>query len=303
MIMDRQNTALELISEKNLKPQTLLEDYLSVAMGLRRCSLITAPAEFPDAEIIARAVDLACISDYHKLVSEPDMRKRAKLMESFKRRLREVYREKLSDSSSYRSHISWTTRLDLQIFEVEVRPTVRELYLFKDMDVMRRLKALSASRTSFRERFIKAARQPLSRSALAYPEEYFPEYVRGIGELLGYPKCCTEAYIEGRTGSNVPAEERASRQIKTGRRQGLEPEPFAYFVKDFIPCVPTCASAAAVGKKLFEEFSRFDGRLGECYSQCLKANVANVESYMETIAAHKERMRAQAQQLGIRDLR
>ena len=303
MIMERQQTASDLINERNLKPQTLLEDYLSVTVDLRRCSLMTVPAEFPDAEAVARTIDLACISDYRKLVQEPDMKKRAKAIEGFKRKLRDVYREKMGVSSSYRSHVMWTDRLDLQIFEVEVRPTVRELYIYRDKDVKSRLEALSASRASFRERFLRTVHQPLSRSALVYPEEYFPEYVLGIGELLGYPKCCTEAYIEGRTKGNVSAEERASRQIRTGRAQGYAPEPYAYFVRDFIPCVPTCASAIAVGQRFFEEFGRFDSRLSEYYGQCLKANVANVESYIETIAAHKEKMKTQAQELGIQGLR
>jgi len=303
MIIDRQQTASDLINERNLKPQTLLEDYLSVAVDLRKCSLMTVPAEFPDAEAIARAIDLACISDYRKLVLEPDIKKRAKLIERFKRNLREAYQEKTRDSSSYRSHVMWTGHLNLQIFEVEVRPTVRELYIYRDKDVKSRLEALSTIRASFRERFLRTVHRPLSRSVLAYPEEYFPEYVLGIGELLGYPKCCTKAYIEGRTKSNVPAEERASRQIRTGRAQGYEPEPYAYFVRDFIPCTPTCASAIEVGRRFFEEFGRFDGRLGEYYGQCLKANVANVESYIETIAAHKEKMKTQAQELGIQGLR
>lgn len=303
MMMDRQRTASDLINERNLKPQTLLEDYLSVAQGLRKCSLMTVPAEFPDAEAIAKAIDLACISDYRKVVLESDMKKRAKSIERFKRKLREVYQETTKNSSSYRSHIMWTSRLNLQIFEVEVRPTVRELYIYMDRNVKNRLESLSASRVSFREQFLRSLRQPLSRSILAYPEEYFPEYVLGIGELLGYPKCCTEAYIEGRTKGNVPAEERASKQIRTGRAQGSEPEPYAYFVRDFIPCVPTCGSAIPVGQRFFEEFSRFDSGLSEYYGQCMKANVTNVESYIERIAAHKEKMKAQAQELGIQGLK
>ena len=128
--MDRQQTASDLINERNLKSQTLLEDYLSVAVDLRKCSQMTVPAEFPDAEAIAKAIDLACISDYRKLVQEPDMKKKTKLIERFKRKLRDAYQEKTRDSSSYRSHVMWTGHLDLQTFEVEVRPTVRELYIY-----------------------------------------------------------------------------------------------------------------------------------------------------------------------------
>jgi len=296
---NKQQTAYDLLSEKNLWPQTLLEDYLSVALNLRKCSLMTVPAEFPDAEAIAKAIDLACVSDYHRVALETDIKEKGKLIRKFKHRLREAYRENIRGSSSYRNHIAWTSRLRIQVFEVEVRPTVREFFLYTEKQVKRTLEELSASRTLFRERFLRSLRESLPPSAVAYPEEYFPDYVLRIGELLGYPKCCTEAYLEGRKGGRVLAEERASKQIRTGRAQGIEPEPYAYFVKDFIPCTPTCTNATAIGRKLSEGFGQFDNRLCAFYIQCLKTNVANVESYMERIAAHKEKMRAQAQELGI----
>jgi len=298
-MMNRQQTASDMIGEGNLRPQTLLENYLSVALNLRKCSVMTVPAEFPDAEAVAMAIDLACISDYQELAAEKDIKKKTKLIQKFKQRLREAYQEEVRKSSSYTSHIKWTNRLDLRVFEVEVRPTVRELFIYTAKDVKNKLDELSASRTLIREQFLRSLRKPMPRSAVVYPEEYFPDYVFRVAELLGYPKCCIEAYIEGRREGYVLAEDRASRQIRTGRAQGLAPEPYAYFVKDFIPCVPSCANAAAVGHRFFEEFGQFDKGLQESYSQCLKTNVANVESYIERIAAHKEKMKAQAQELGI----
>jgi len=300
---NREETAFALLGEKNLQPQTLLENYLSVALSLRKCSLMTIPAEFPDAEAIAKAVDLACIHDYRRVSLETDARKKAKLIQEFKDKLREACQEKIKSSLSYRSHVTWVGGLSLQVLEAEVRPTIQELFFYNDMDTKRRLEELSTSRTLFRKKFLRDLREPLPRSTVAYPEEYSSDYVLGIGELLGYPKCCIEAYVQGRTRGNVLAEQRASRQIQTGRSQGVEPELYAYFVKDFIPCIPTCSNATAAGRKLYEGFSHFDNRLGEFYIQCLRANVSDVESYAERIEAHKERMKAQAQQLGIQTLR
>jgi len=303
MIANKEQTASDLLQEKNLRPQAVLENYLSVAMNLRECSLITIPAEFPDADAIARAIDLACVHDCRRIISETNIGKRAKLIQKFKNKLRKVCREKTGNSPSYMSHVAWVSRLGLQVFEVEVRPTIWELFFCNDMDARRRLEELSTVRASFREKFLRDAHEPLPRSVLAYPEEYLPDYVLRIGELLGYPKCCSEEYVQGRRKGNVLAEERASRQIKVGRAESVQPEPFVYFVKDFIPCTPTCSNAAAIGRRLYEEFSRFDNKLGEFYTQCLKANLASIESCAERIEAHKEKMKAQAQQLGIQSLR
>ena len=303
MIANKEQTASDLLQEKNLRPQAVLENYLSVAMNLRECSLITIPAEFPDADAIARAIDLACVHDCRRIISETNIGKRAKLIQEFKNKLRKVCREKTGNSPSYKSHVTWVSRLKLQVFEVEVRPTIWELFFYNDIDARRRLEELSTVRASFREKFLREVREPLPRSVAAYPEEYSPDYVLRIGELLGYPKCCSEEYVQGRRKGSVLAEERASRQIRIGKAEGVQPEPLAYFVKDFIPCTPTCSDAAAIGRGLYEKFNSFDSRLGEFYIQCLKANVASVESCAERIEAHKEKMKAQAQQLGIQSPR
>lgn len=302
-MMNKQQTAFDLLDEESLWPQTLLENYLTVALGLRKCSLMTIPAELPDAEAIAKAVDLACVSDYRKVALERDAGKKRKLIRKFKDKLREAYEQSLRNSPSYRSHIAWTTRLGIRIFEVEVRPTVRELFLYLDSHLKSTLQELSANRALFREKMLRSLTEPLPHSVAAYPEEYLPEYVLCVGELLGYPRCCTEAYVEGRTRGKVLAEERASKQIKTARAQGIDPDFYAYFVKDFMPCTATCSNAATVGRRFCDGFKHFDDRLSEFYVRCLKANVASVESYLERIAAHKEKMKFKAQELGIPTLR
>lgn len=303
MIVNRQQTASDLLNEKNLRPQMLLENHVSVALELRRCSLTTIPAEFPDADAIAKAIDLTCIQDYRKVSLETDVRQKAKLIRKFRDKLRKAFQENIRNAPSYVSHVAWTNRLNLQVFEVEVRPTVRELFLYRNGDAKSTLAELSARRTQLREELLRSIREPLPRSVAAYPEEYSPDYVLRIGELLSYPKCCIEAYVKGRTKGNVLAEERAFRQIRTLRSQGLEPDLYAYFTKDFIPCNPSCVNAVASGRKLAQGLENFDHRLYEFYIQCLKTNITNVESYVERIEAHKEKMKALAQELGIQTLR
>jgi len=299
----REQVALDLLGETHLWTQILLEDYLSVALGLRNCSLVTIPAEFPDGEAVAKSIDRVCVSDYRRVVSERDIARKRKLIQQFKDKLRKTYEETIVTFSSYNSHVAWANRLGLQVLEVEVRPTVRELYLHKELGIRRAIEKLSKERDSFRERLIRSSGGSLPQIAFAYAAEYSPEYVLRIGELLGYPKCCIGAYVEGRRQGNVLAEERASNQIRTMRKQGAEPDPHAYFSKDFFPCTPVCENAGAVGRRLREGFAQFDHRLSESYVECLKTNVAIVESHLEKMAIHKARMTVQAQELGIRSLK
>lgn len=261
---------------------------------------MTIPAELPDADAISRRIDERCISDFNKLKQERDVKRRLKIVRSIKEKLRKTYLEEIKASPSYSSHIVWIKRLGLQMLEVEIRPTVREHFIFKEKETKDQLQNLTRKRLAFRGEFLRHADQNTPRSLAAYPEERFPGYLMEIGELLGYPQCCITAYIEGRKEERPTAEQRAATQITNLRSEGSEPDIYTYFSKDFIPCSPKCSSASAVGRKVHETLSRVDDKLPEIYLQCLKSNVERVGSYVESIQAHKAKMEIRSRELGIR---
>lgn len=303
MISNAQAAVTDLLKEKTLWPQMLLEDYLTVALGLRRYSLVTIPAEWPDAETISRRIDERCIGDFRQLAQERDMKKKMKMIRSAKEKMRKACLEEIKSSPSYNSHISWIKRLGLEVFEVEVRPTVRELFMYKEKETKSRIENLMRKRQKFREEFLRHADQSTPKSIAAYPEERYPEYLTEIGGLLAYPECCVKAYIEGRKEGSPTAEQRAAAQIADVRALGLEPDTYVYFSKDFIPCSPTCVNASAIGGKFHQALVALDGRLSDFHLQCLKKNVDAVGSYVQRIEEHKAKISLRSKELGIETVR
>lgn len=289
----------DLLNERNLSPHTFIEDYLTVALDTRKCALMTIPAELPDADTISRRIDEKCASDFSQLTRERDVKKKLKMIRSLKEKLRKAYLEETKASSSYNSHTAWMKRLGLGVFEVEIRPTVREHFILKHKETKKQIEALTRKRLIFREEFLRHADPTTPKSLLAYPEERFPEYLIGIGKLLEYPPCCISAYIEDRNEGRITAEQRAATQITDFRAQGTEPDMYTYFSKDFIPCSPTCSSASAIGRKIHQTLEEIDNRLSEIHFQCLKSNVERVGSYVESIQAHKTKMEIRSRELGI----
>ncbi len=303
MLPNAYATVTDLLDEKNLWPWTLLEEHLALALNLRSCSLITIPANLPDTDSISRRIDEKCISNSSQLMKETNTKKRLKLIRSAKEKLRSTYDEEIKASPSYTSHLAWTRRLGLELFEVEVRPTIREHFLYSKKDTRKRIENLTRKRVAFREEYMKRSHPSTPRIVAAYPEERFPEYLNEIGQLLGYPQCCIKAYIEGREEGSLTAEKRASSQIENLLPLGVEPDMFVYFSEDFIPCSPTCSKASDIGRRFHQTFTALDDRLSAFHIQCLRHNVERVASYIRTIEAHQERIQARLRELGIESRR
>jgi len=291
--------AQDLLNERNLSPHTLIEDYLTVALNIRKCSLMTIPAELPDSDMISKRIDEKCAAEFSQLARERDVKKKLKMIKSFKESLRKAYLEETNASSSYKSHSTWAKRLGLEVFEVEIRPTVRENFIVKCKEAKNQVDALTRKRLRFREDFLRHADATTPKSLLAYPEERFPEYLIGIGKLLEYPSCCVSAYVEDRSEQRTTAEQRAATQVEEFKAHGKEPDIYTYFSKDFIPCSPTCPSAAAIGQKIHQTLKEIDKRLSETHIQCLKNNVERVSSYVENIQTHKTKMEVRSRELGV----
>lgn len=219
------------------------------------------------------------------LSSIGDPEKRLKTIEALKNEMRKAYRDVVEASQQYRGHLEWARKLGLRTLQFEVRPTVRELYLFRDKALEKRLENLIRERVRIREETLSHPPKGLGRAHLVYPEEFKGGWVSEMGELYGYPKCCVERYASDRE-NNISVEERAARQLKEAEEKG-EAESLAYFVSYFFPCHPRCPSAISTGKRYLEELQKVDPRLGEIYTSILRENLDLVRRQPEIIARHR----------------
>ncbi|KPV64652.1 MAG: hypothetical protein AOA65_0867 [Candidatus Bathyarchaeota archaeon BA1] len=283
--------AKEILNETGMLDEVKLEDYLMVALGVRPCSFFTAPAEFPDGPELGRKIDEVSYRNFVNLTKITDMGLRRKLVSKLKEKLRGAFKSVVYASPSYKAHLRWAKKLGLRMREVEIRPTIHEFYLFRGGETERKLKKLIGIKENIRKDVFRFASPSTPKHLLIYPEDLSPEYVTSIGELLGYPECCVERYVENRLSEATNVEDRASSQIKESKKRGEKPDPFAYFVRGFFPCNPICQNAVKIGRRVYEAFRAVDPLLGSCYLECLRKNLETVEDYPELIKAHEEKLR------------
>jgi len=262
-----------------------MEDFLLVHLGLRPCSQVTLPAELPGADALGSRIDeiVRPQIDRVKAISEP----RAKLaaIEAAKGEMRLAFEEVVEASPQYRAHVEWVDSLGLRSNEAEVRPTIHELYLYRDGAVGRDVRRLMGDRGKLRKKFMRRPRPGLSPLHFAYPEEFDGAWLRRMGGVLGYPRCCSDRYAGDRAeGLNV--EQRASRQLDEA---GGGVDPLAYFVRHFFPCRPDCPEAVALGRRYREGLRGLDPMLGELYSTNVAENMENVRRQPEIIAEFRAR--------------
>ncbi len=248
---------------------------------------MTLPAELQNAESMARAIDEQISPKIRSLQSERDPRKKLVLIGALKKEMKRTYERFVKGTEIYRSHFSWVERIGLRKMVVDVRPTIEELYIFKEKDIGKRLKKLMKDREKFRAEAIASARPGMEESRFAFPEEYKGPWIREIGEILGYPACCVEAYASNREeGINV--EFRASRQIEEAMKTGTL-NPLTYFVGYFFPCSPYCDEALARGSRCRERLSELHPSLSECYLKSVANNMERVRRQPEITEKYKAR--------------
>jgi len=287
--------AEEFLDEQLMLDQVKVDDYLLVALDVRLCSFLTIPAEFPNGLELGKRIDELCRHDYQALM-DADIYRKAELILKLRNRIREAFKTVVRGSESYRAHLRWAEKLSLQTYEAEVRPSVHELYLFKNPSIRKELKKLAETRLRLREKMLGSVAQSQSRICLAYPEEGSSEYLAYVGRLLGYPSCCVDRYLNDRLRGTLSVERRVSEQIKESKSK-VEPDTLAFFVKDFFPCSPRCESAVEIGAKAYSVLSSISPRLGEVYLGCAKSNVGTAERYPELIKLSKKGLEEQAARL------
>jgi len=284
----------DLLNEPLLLDHVKTEDYLTVALGIRSCSFLTIPAEFPDGNEMGRKIDELCMEDLQTVLNAtPD--KKGVLIRKLKMKIRKSFEEVVFASSAYKAHIEWSKKLCLQTYDVEVRPSIRELYLFRSLSVKKELGRLVSVRNAARERAMLSMSVSKKKASLAFPEELSSNYLVSVGKLLGYPSCCVQRYVNDRLLEDVGVEMRASRQVKELQEDEEAPNVYAYFARSFFPCEPRCRSARGMGRRTFDLLSDVNPELGDLYFECLRRNVEMVERYPELIRQYSEELKKRAQ--------
>jgi hypothetical protein len=275
----------EFMEDENILTRIKVENYLLVQLGARPCSLMTLPAELPNGEAMGSAID-GIVSPKLSLVrGEADPRRRLSYIRALKKEMRKAYHDAVEGSNEFKSHINWIRRLGLRSRKVEVRPTVRELYIFRDRAVENGLKKLMKERDRLRKRAYSRPSPQMDRIHFAYPEEFHGAWLREMGATLGYPSCCVDAYASERD-SGVNVEERASRQIEDLEKAGRV-DPFAYFVGYFFPCAPDCGAASALGRECQERLRELHPSLEGVYASMVAENLERVRRQPEVIAKYR----------------
>ncbi len=292
----RESLSEEILDESLLLDYVKIEDYLMVALGIRPCSFLTIPAEFPNGEELGKRIDELSAEDLQAVLgATPD--KKGVLIRRLKKRIRESCKKVVFASATLKTHVEWAKKLSLQTFDVEVRPSIHELYLFKDPKVKGELRRLANIRKAARERIKISTDASKSRTWLAFPEELIPEYLASVGELLGYPPCCVERYIHDRLDEGASVEVRVSREVEQLKKEGGEPDLYAYFARNFFPCEPRCRSASEIGRRAFDLLSELNPKLGDLYLECIRDNVRVVQRYPEITKQYRKSLVKKAKKL------
>lgn len=301
--IDRQ-TVTQLLNDRLVLERVKLDALFPVALGIRPAAVLMIPADLPDGQDLGRRVDQRFSQRYYAgtdpAVPWPaslgrrlrDAGLRAVMSPvAFKMRLlSEVFQDELSEFDSYLALFRWARRLGLDTYEMDVRPTIRELYFYQDPAVLPRLQALASRRREIR-RHHGVIRQNGVNTFTPFPEDFTQDFVSMAGTVLGYPPCCVEAAASERASNVAPLEIRSARQIAALRTAGQEPDPYAFFVAGFVPCHPKCEAAVALGHQVEAALAALDPRLGDLYTRGLSKNLEQVSRFPEFIREQEERMR------------
>ncbi len=278
----------EFLNESLLTDHVKTEGYLTVALKARPCALVTIPAELPDGAELGKEIDTMCAEDLRRITEAP-IEKKPFLIPKLRSRIRESFRKVVPSSASYKAHMNWSRKLSLQTMDVEVRPSIHELYLFMNPTWEKQLKKLSELRASARKLAVSKGLIQ-TRTTLAYAEELSADYLHTAGNLLGYPLCCVRAYSDDRLGNGVNAETRASMQLRQTDEATRQSSVYAYFARNFFPCHPQCQNAIEIGRSAFQRLSDVNPKLGAIYFECMRKNAETIMEYPELTRQYRQKM-------------
>ncbi len=272
----------ELLADEHILNRVKLECLLLPHMGLRPVSQITVPAEFLGGLEMGQRIDRFVMPQMDRLQAITEPRDKVQVIQEIRKLMETQFEAVVEDSDPYRAYYSWSDRLGLKSEQAQVRPTVHEIFLFKDERDGRELKRLLKDRVKIRA---KVQRRPDPRMApvrFAYPEEFNAQWITRMGRLLGYPDCCVKHYARDRA-KGVNVETRAATQLADVLQEEKEVDTHAYILGFFFPCRPHCPNSTEKGVRWHDEFSKMDDRLGGMYAELLKFNATMVLKQPELI--------------------
>lgn len=276
----------DFVNESKILNKVKVEDFLPVYFDIRPCSLITIPAELPSGSEFGKQIDERCAKDLVLILSTRDLQLRGELILRLRNKMRKLFKELVLKSDEFKVHKLWAKRLKLRMMVEEVRPSIYEVYLFKDKKIGKILKKLFSIRREIRRAIYQIRPVNLPPSLIVYPEELSASYITQLGEILGYPECCIKRYADERS-TGVYVESRASQQIKDLKKSGGKPDVFAYFSSSFLPCSPQCSKASEIGRKIYNKIASVLPGLEKVYLECLNENVRVAENYPDIIASRR----------------
>lgn len=284
------------LEDKRIIDRVKFEDYLSVYFDVRPASFFTIIAELPNAEELGAKIDSECKDDLMVILSAKDIQLRGQLIMDLRHKMEKLFKRYVLDSDIFKAHMDWAKKLGLRVEMDRVRPSICEVYLFKDKNIGKRLKDLFYVRREIRKAIYQMPNISLPPSLLTYPEELSSKFVIELGHILGYPECCIKRYSEERA-SGIYVEGRISEQIKNLRNAGDKPNIFSFFSSNFIPHDPKCEKAGELGYKLYEILRDKLPGLHERYYKLLEENINTAENFPEIIKSYRQRADSRAKDL------
>jgi hypothetical protein len=272
----------ELLADEHILNRVKLECLLLPYMGLRPVSQITIPAEFPSGFEMGQRIDRAVKPQIERLQAISEPRAKVQAIQETKKHMETQFESVVEDSDPYRAYYSWSERLGLKSEQAKVRPTVHEIFLFKDGRDGKTLNRLIKDREKLRAKVQRKPDPRMQRVRFAYPEEFNAKWITRMGRLLGYPDCCIKQYAQDRR-KGVNVETRAATQLAGVINEEEKVETYAYILGFFFPCRPDCPKSIEKGFRWHEEFSKMDERLGEMYAELLGVNATMVLRQPELI--------------------
>ncbi|MDI6894363.1 MAG: DUF483 domain-containing protein [Bacillota bacterium] len=246
----------DLLSDQAVLDRVKVEDLLPVAAGARPAALIVLPADLPDAYALGGAID-ALVSQ-HRARWQVALRPQAKLRRQADL-LREAYGRVVESAPTYRFLSEWIERLGLNAWQLEVRPTVRYLVVYRDpvaVPVLAELGEMLAER----------------RKRMGGWAETEPRFAESLGKVLGYPACCLDNYVR-HLADGTPYEDSLAAQLAAGVARGDEPDESVFFASGFLPCGPRCGAARAIGTGIVETLAAWLPEMASRYRQMCRENL------------------------------
>jgi len=265
-----------------------VENIMLVSLSLRPCSQTIIPAELPSGPSMGESIDLRFKPQLEKLRGIQDQKAKIKEIGEIKKGMAYAFDEIIESSPEYNSLLTWAKKLGLKINHVKVRPTIHELYIYKEKETLKELQRLMQDRGKLRIEAIKKPDPKRGQLHFAYPEEFNSKWICAMGRLLGYPDCCVERYADDREqGINV--ESRAAKQLK---ELLTSPDPHVYLASYFLPCSPSCEKARQKGLFYHDKLSGTLLEAGEAYETILRENLDRVRMQPEVISEYLSKFKS-----------